>query len=397
MSLQRGYKKYIIVSKEVFRGDVNIDNIELIKLSKQGDRNAFNMVVENNLGLVQKCAKRHIGRQGYELEDIFQIGCVGLVKAVNKFDTSYNVKLSTYAMPMIEGEIKRFFRDKAGAVKVSRSIKDVYYKLYRATEKLKNEINREPTIEELSEHTGYTKEEIEECNNALSNLISLNTTISDSDSKDLTLEDKLQDDFNLEETVEKNLEIQKLRNNISKLEPLERKVIELRLEEKTQVQTATILGISQVQVSRKEKKAIEKLKKMYKKGDNDMSNKEIAFKMFEKGIDNKFIAKELGLNKRTVETYRSYYNRENKVAVNPAPVKEKKEELIAPVPVPKIETPKKKTNLLKPVVLEGGSIRYEIQDDHIKMTTPEGTIAIKKYSLNTLIQELQELSNAIRR
>lgn len=105
----------------------------------------------------------------------------------------------------------------------------------------------------------------------------------------------------------------------------------------------------------------------------------------------------MGLNIRTVETYRSYYNRENKVAVNPAPVKDKKEELIAPVPVPKIETPKKKTNLLKPVVLEGGSIRYEIQDDHIKMTTPEGTIAIKKYSLNTLIQELQELSNAIRR
>ena len=126
-----------------------MDTLELIKLSKTGDKEARDLLVTENVGLVWSIVRRFAGR-GHELEDLFQIGSIGLIKAIDKFDLSYDVKFSTYAVPMITGEIKRFLRDD-GIIKVSRSLKEIAVRVKITREVLNNKLNREPTIEEISE------------------------------------------------------------------------------------------------------------------------------------------------------------------------------------------------------------------------------------------------------
>ncbi|APH14479.1 sigma-70 family RNA polymerase sigma factor [Clostridium botulinum] len=278
---------------------------ELIRQAQIGDINIKNKLIEMNLPLVTSIAKTFINR-GYEFDDLFQIGSIGLIKAIDKFNTNFDVKFSTYAVPLIQGEIKRFIRDD-GLIKISRETKLISQKLYFKQIELENKLNRESTIEELADYTGYSVDIITKTLKATASISSLSQIIHESESNDLTL----QSDFNLEEEVEKNIDIFLLKKCMNKLPKNQKSVMLLRLKEKTQVEIAKLINTSQVQVSRLEKKAIKNIKELMKGAYNNMTNKEKAFKMFAKGKLNKDVAEKLDLSIRTVESYKSNYNKKN--------------------------------------------------------------------------------------
>lgn len=234
------------------------DNKELIKRAKEGDNEALEYLTEMNLPLVSSISKKFLNR-GYEYEDIFQIGSIGLVKAINNFDLSYNVKFSTYAVPMIMGEIKRFLRDD-GMIKVSRNVKSLARKVHYCREQLTNKLKRSPTIEELAEYAGVEKEEIVFAIESANSLQYLYDTIHQDDGAPVLLIDKLsekkgEDDANLIEKIA-------LKEALRSLDEKARQIIMLRyFKDKTQIQVAKMLGISQVQVSRIEKKVLLQMKK----------------------------------------------------------------------------------------------------------------------------------------
>lgn len=232
--------------------------IELIKKAQDGDLMARNTIVEENVGLVWSIVKRFKGR-GYEADDLFQIGAIGLIKAVDKFDFTYQVRFSTYAVPMIIGEIKRFLRDD-GMIKVSRSLKEMATKISRAKEALTKRLGREPTINELAEEIGVKKEELLMALESNADVESLYTTIHQSDGNPIFLLDKVNLDGDSEEKI---VDVITIKNFISELEPKEQKIIKMRYyDDKTQSEIAKRIGISQVQVSRIEKKIITRMKKM---------------------------------------------------------------------------------------------------------------------------------------
>lgn len=229
-----------------------MDTLELIERSKQGDKAARDMVVTKNIGLVWSIVRRFTGR-GHELEDLFQIGCIGLIKAIDKFDPSFEVKFSTYAVPMITGEIKRFLRDD-GMVKVSRSLKETAAKVRNATEQLSSQYEREPTIEELSQELGISTEDIILAMESNAEVESLYKTIYQGDGNAIYLIDKLEQDKDENENMIDQIA---LREIIATLDEKERNLIELRyFRDKTQTDIAKEMGISQVQVSRLEKKIL---------------------------------------------------------------------------------------------------------------------------------------------
>lgn len=229
-----------------------MDTLELIERSKQGDKAARDMVVTKNIGLVWSIVRRFTGR-GHELEDLFQIGCIGLIKAIDKFDPSFEVKFSTYAVPMITGEIKRFLRDD-GMVKVSRSLKETAGKVRIATEQLSNRYEREPTLEELSKELGIPTEDIILALESNAEVESLYKTIYQGDGNAIYLIDKLEQDKDENENMIDQIA---LREIIATLDEKERNLIELRyFRDKTQTDIAKEMGISQVQVSRLEKKIL---------------------------------------------------------------------------------------------------------------------------------------------
>lgn len=231
-------------------------NVELIRVAKEGSKDALNRLIEVNLPLVSTISKKFLNR-GYEYEDIFQIGCMGLVKAVNNFDEKYNVKFSTYAVPMILGEIKRFIRDD-GMIKVSRSVKNTAKKLHYDKEALTKELNREPTIEELSKYSGINTEEIIFAIESANSLQYLYDTIHQDDGAPVLLIDKISE--NPEEDNEMIDRIA-LKEALKSLDSKSRQIIMLRyFKDKTQVQVAKMLGISQVQVSRIEKKVLKTMR-----------------------------------------------------------------------------------------------------------------------------------------
>lgn len=240
------------------REDYNYDkNPELIALARNGDVNAMNKLIEMNLPLVSSISKKFLNR-GYDYEDIFQIGSIGLVKAINNFDLTYNVKFSTYAVPMIIGEIKRFLRDD-GMIKVSRSVKSLARKVYFYKEVLTKKLKRSPTIEELAEYADVDKEEILFAIESSNSLQYLYDTIHQDDGAPVLLIDKLSeksvDDGNLIERIA-------LKEALSSLDNKARQIILLRyFKDKTQVQVAKMLGINQVQVSRIEKKVLAEMRK----------------------------------------------------------------------------------------------------------------------------------------
>jgi RNA polymerase sporulation-specific sigma factor len=240
--------------KEEFNYD---DNTTLIRQSKAGSVEAMNRLIEINMPLVSSISRKFLNR-GYDYEDIFQIGSIGLVKAINNFDDSFNVKFSTYAVPMIIGEIKRFLRDD-GFIKVSRNTKTLARKLHFSREELSKKLDREPTIEELAEYSGVDKEEIVFALESANSMQYLYDTIHQDDGSPVLLIDKIAE--NGEEDAEM-IDRLALKEALKSLEPKARQIILLRyFKDKTQIQVAKMLGISQVQVSRIEKKVLQQMRK----------------------------------------------------------------------------------------------------------------------------------------
>ena len=191
------------------------------------------------------------------MEDLFQIGSIGLIKAIDKFDTSFQVRFSTYAVPMISGEIKRFLRDD-GMVKVSRTIKENGWKLHRASEKLLYEMGREPTIDELSQETGIMKEDIVMALEANTEIESIYKSVYQGDGNEIFLVDKLPEKCDENEKLINSLALKQI---MEELTEQERIIIELRyFQEKTQTEVAKTLSVSQVQISRIEKRILLKMR-----------------------------------------------------------------------------------------------------------------------------------------
>lgn len=244
--------------EDLKREDYNYDrNPELLTLARNGDRSAMDELIEMNLPLVASISKKFLNR-GYEYEDIFQIGSIGLVKAIKNFDLTYNVKFSTYAVPMIIGEIKRFLRDD-GMIKVSRNVKSLARKIYYYKELLTKNLKRSPTLDELAEYANVDKEEILFAMESSNSLQYLYDTIHQDDGAPVLLIDKLSeksvDDGSLVERIA-------LKEALSSLDSKARQIIMLRyFKDKTQIQVAKMLGISQVQVSRIEKKVLAEMRR----------------------------------------------------------------------------------------------------------------------------------------
>lgn len=230
--------------------------IALIRKSHDGDEEARTQLVEENVGLVWCVVRRFLGR-GVESEDLFQIGSIGLLKAIDKFDFSYDVKFSTYAVPMISGEIQRFLRDD-GMIKVSRSLKELAYKAFLARENMQETLQREPTLEELSEHMKVDKEELVMALEASGEVESLYKPVYQKDGNEVPLLEKLEEKESQEEKVLNKMLLNQL---LDELKRDERQLIYMRyFANKTQMEIGQELGISQVQVSRMEKKILKRMR-----------------------------------------------------------------------------------------------------------------------------------------
>lgn len=226
----------------------------LINRSQNGDIEARSLLVEQNAGLIWSVAKRFIGR-GVETEDLYQLGCLGFLKAIEGFDLEFGTQFSTYAVPKISGEIRRFLRDD-GTVKVSRSIKERAVTIKAAQSYLTGKLGREPSIEELSTYTGITVEDIALANNATAAIESIHQETGE---EGFSLESVLTDT----ESEDQMLERITLRNSIDKLPEREAMVIRLRYYHGlTQERVSKVLQVSQVQVSRIEKKALTRLREL---------------------------------------------------------------------------------------------------------------------------------------
>lgn len=227
---------------------------ELIRRSQAGDREASEQLVAQNSGLIWSVAKRFIGR-GVETDDLYQLGCLGFLKAVEGFDLEYGTQFSTYAVPKIAGEIRRFLRDD-GAIKVSRSIKEQASAIKIMRNHLTAALGREPTLQEISRQTGYTVEEIALAETATAATESIQKETGEDG---FTLENVLSDTESEDKLVEKI----SLRQAIERLPEREALVIRLRyFHGLTQERVAKVLAVSQVQVSRIEKKALSKLREL---------------------------------------------------------------------------------------------------------------------------------------
>lgn len=230
--------------------------LELISRAQNGDAAAENCLVENNIGLVRSVVKRFLNR-GCEYDDLLQIGSIGLLKAIKKFDASYHVKFSTYAIPMIIGEIKRFLRDD-GIIKVSRNLKEIANKAHVAREALEKDLGREPTIGELAAALEISKEDLVVALDSVQTTEYLYETIHQDDGSPILLIDRISCQEDGDSDIVNRIALKEM---LSVLEARERQIIILRyFKDKTQCQVAEMLGMSQVQVSRIEKKIIAKMR-----------------------------------------------------------------------------------------------------------------------------------------
>ena len=232
------------------------ETMNLIDRAHQGDKEARDQLVLDNMGLIWSIVRKFGGR-GYDLEDLFQIGSIGLIKAIDKFDLSYEVRFSTYAVPMILGEVKRFLRDD-GMIKVSRSLKEMGMKAKIARESLTCSLGREPTVEEIAREMGVSKEEVAASMEAGAEVESLYKTIQKEDENGLCLMDKIEDENQDQERLLNHMVLKEL---IQGLEEKEREIILRRyFENQTQTEIARALNISQVQVSRLEKRILKQMR-----------------------------------------------------------------------------------------------------------------------------------------
>lgn len=230
---------------------------ELFAKIKAGDQQARQKYIEGNLRLVLSVIKR-FSSSNENVDDLFQIGCIGLIKAIDNFDTTLNVKFSTYAVPMIIGEIRRFLRDNTSSIRVSRSLKDTAYKAIYAREQLTKKNLKEPTVEEIASEVGISKEDIVYAMDAIQSPMSLYEPVYDQGGDALYVMDQISDKKNKEENWVEHLS---LGEAIKRLSCREHEIIVLRFfEGKTQMEVAAMVGISQAQVSRLEKNALRIMK-----------------------------------------------------------------------------------------------------------------------------------------
>ena len=220
-----------------------------------GSKAAKEKIVSDNTGLVWSIARRFVNR-GYDLEELYQIGCIGLLKACDRFESRYGVQFSTYAVPLIAGEIKRFLRDN-GAIKVSRILKQNGYQISKAKEALLHKYGREATLDELADYTGLCVEDIVMATEANREVESIQQTICGKDGTQVSLVERLVDEAQSEVAAENIMNRILVGQAMEKLGELEQELIRLRFfEDRTQTEVAKVLGISQVQVSRLEKKIL---------------------------------------------------------------------------------------------------------------------------------------------
>ena len=230
---------------------------ELLKKAKDGDKKAREALISGNLKLVLSVIKRFSGR-GENPDDLFQVGCIGLIKAIDNFDMSHNVKFSTYAVPMIIGELRRYLRDN-NPIRVSRSVRDLAYKALTAKEALSVKLAREPKIEEIAKEIGSTREEVSLALDAIADPVSLYEPVYSENGDSVYVMDKVCD---INNTDENWLERIAITEAIEKLSPREKRIITLRFfKGKTQMEVADEIAISQAQVSRLEKGALDRIKK----------------------------------------------------------------------------------------------------------------------------------------
>lgn len=233
---------------------------ELFIKIKAGDEEARDTFINGNLRLVLSVIQRFYGR-GESADDLFQVGCVGLIKAIDNFDLSQNVQFSTYAVPMIIGEVKRYLRDN-NSIRVSRSIRDLAYKAIQFKEKYIKEKGKEPHIEEIAKGLGVEKEDVAFSFNAIQDPISLQEPAYNDGSESIYVIEQVKDSKNTDELWAENMTIN---GALEKLNEKEKTIIKKRFfDGRTQMEVAEEIGISQAQVSRLEKSAIEHIKRLYK-------------------------------------------------------------------------------------------------------------------------------------
>ena len=233
---------------------------ELFIKIKAGDEEARQKFIYGNLRLVLSVIQRFYGR-GESADDLFQVGCVGLIKAIDNFDLSQNVQFSTYAVPMIVGEIKRYLRDN-NSIRVSRSIRDLAYKVIQYKERYLKENNREPTVEEIAKELQVEKEDIAFSLDAIQDPLSLQEPVYNDGAESIYIMDQVKDSKNTDELWAEKMTIMQV---MKKLNEKEKEIITKRFfDGKTQMEVADEIGISQAQVSRLEKNAIDRIKRLYK-------------------------------------------------------------------------------------------------------------------------------------
>ncbi|UZQ86961.1 RNA polymerase sporulation sigma factor SigG [Thermoclostridium stercorarium] len=230
---------------------------ELFKRIKNGDKKAREEFIHGNLRLVLSVIQRFNNR-GENVDDLFQVGCIGLIKAIDNFDLSQNVKFSTYAVPMIIGEIRRYLRDN-NSIRVSRSLKDIAYKALQAKEKLTNKLSRDPSVSEIAEEMNVPREDVILALDAIQEPISLFESVYHDGGDAIYVMDQVSDEKNNDERWLENISINEA---ISKLTERERMIVDLRFfRGRTQMEVAEEIGISQAQVSRLEKAALRHMRK----------------------------------------------------------------------------------------------------------------------------------------
>ena len=231
------------------------DNMQLLQKYKAGDRQSRNKIVEGNLRLVLSVVQRFSNR-GENPDDLFQVGCIGLMKAVDNFDLSQNVRFSTYAVPMIIGEIRRYLRDN-NAVRVSRSVRDTAYRAMQVRERLQNEQNKEPTVEQIAKELELPKEAVALALEAIVEPISLYEPVYADGGDPVYVMDQVGGSEDEKDWIDEMV----LRDEIDKLTPREKRILQLRfMRGKTQTEVAQEIGVSQAQISRLEKGAMDKLR-----------------------------------------------------------------------------------------------------------------------------------------
>ena len=229
----------------------------LLRRSKEGDRQATEQLIEGNLRLVLSVIQKFLGR-GESADDLFQVGCIGLMKAIQNFDPTKNVRFSTYGVPMIAGEVRRYLRDNS-AIRVSRSLRDVAYRVLQCKEQLLSQMDREPTLEEIAKRLELPQGEVAEALDAVCAPVSLSEPVYTDGGDPLTVMDQVRDIKNTEEGWMEQIA---LRTAFGKLGQREKDILRLRfVGGKTQMEVADLVGISQAQVSRVEKGALSAMRK----------------------------------------------------------------------------------------------------------------------------------------